>query len=303
MNSISLQALAKINLGLDVLGKREDGYHELRMIMQTIRLADQVYLKKTKAPGIHFKTNLPYLPCDERNIAWQAASMIMKEFSIEEGIFISLSKKIPVAAGLAGGSSDAAAVLVGMNRLFHLDLPKKELMQRGVQLGADVPYCILRGTALSEGIGEILTPLPPVPDCCVVILKPDFSVSTRYVYSHLRVGPDTRHPDIDGMLQDIADGSINGIATKLGNVLEEVTIPVHPEIAQIKQTMLDCGALGALMSGSGPTVFGLYSSFETGRKACGQLRRIYPSAFTFYTSFYNVRRKSNDEKRYTDSNE
>ena len=177
-----LQAFAKINLGLDVLGKREDGYHEVRMIMQTIRMYDQLDMRKSVEPGIHLTTNKKYIPVDENNLVWRAAKLMMDTCGIIEGVSIHLHKVIPVAAGMAGGSSDAAATLVGMNRLFHCGLSKEKLMELGVQIGADVPYCVLRGTALAEGIGEKLTVLPPMPDCWILIGKPGISVSTKYVY-------------------------------------------------------------------------------------------------------------------------
>ena len=194
-----LQAFAKINLGLDVLGKREDGYHEVRMIMQTIRMYDQLDMRKSVEPGIHLTTNKKYIPVDENNLVWRAAKLMMDTCGIMEGVSIHLHKVIPVAAGLAGGSSDAAATLVGMNRLFHCGLSKEKLMELGVQIGADVPYCVLRGTALAEGIGEKLTVLPPMPDCWILIGKPGISVSTKYVYTTLDLNTDTVHPDIDGM--------------------------------------------------------------------------------------------------------
>ena len=178
-----LQAFAKINLGLDVLGKREDGYHEVRMIMQTIRMYDQLDMRKSVKPGIHLTTNKKYIPVDENNLVWRAAKLMMDTCGIREGVSIHLHKVIPVAAGMAGGSSDAAATLVGMNRLFHCGLSKEKLMELGVQIGADAPYCVLRGTALAEGIGEKLTVLPPMPDCWILIGKPGISVSTKYVYT------------------------------------------------------------------------------------------------------------------------
>ncbi len=250
--------------------KREDGYHEVRMIMQTVHLHDRIVMEKTKEPGIRTETNLPYVPDGEGNLAWRAAKLLMDEFGLSEGVDIKIRKCIPVAAGMAGGSTDAAAVLVGMNRLFGLGLGKKELMRRGVKLGADIPYCILRGTALSEGIGEILTELPPAPQCHVVLAKPQISVSTKAVYEKLRVdalGPEA-HPDIDGMAAAIRAGSLDGVTARLGNVLETVTIPDHPEIGAIKRIMLEHGAEGALMSGSGPTVFGIFKDREEADAVC-----------------------------------
>ena len=267
-----LQAFAKINLGLDVLGKREDGYHEVRMIMQTIRMYDQLDMRKSVEPGIHLTTNKKYIPVDENNLVWRAAKLMMDTCGIMEGVSIHLHKVIPVAAGMAGGSSDAAATLVGMNRLFHCGLSKEKLMELGVQIGADVPYCVLRGTALAEGIGEKLTVLPPMPDCWILIGKPGISVSTKYVYTALDLNTDTVHPDIDGMKKALEDGNLYGITERMGNVLQDVTIPAYPEVERIKEQMKALGAVNAMMSGSGPTVFGIFDNEEKAQEACQKLR-------------------------------
>ena len=198
-----LRALAKINLGLDVIGKREDGYHEVRMIMQTINMYDQLEIEKKDEPGISITTNLPFIPTDERNLVYKAAKLLMDEFDIREGITVELQKFIPVAAGMAGGSSDAAATMIGMNRLFNLGLTVKEMMKRAVAIGADVPYCLLRGTALAEGIGEKLRPLPPCPNCYVLIGKPAISVSTKMVYEKLDSAQIEHLPDIDRILEGL----------------------------------------------------------------------------------------------------
>lgn len=266
-----LQAFAKINLGLDVLGKREDGYHEVRMIMQTIRMYDQLDMRKSVEPGIHLTTNKKYIPVDENNLVWRAAKLMMDTCGIIEGVSIHLHKVIPVAAGMAGGSSDAAATLVGMNRLFHCGLSKEKLMELGVQIGADVPYCVLRGTALAEGIGEKLTVLPPMPDCWILIGKPGISVSTKYVYTTLDLNTDTVHPDIDGMKKALEDGNLYGITERMGNVLQDVTIPAYPEVGRIKEQMKTLGAVNAMMSGSGPTVFGIFDNEEKAQEACQKL--------------------------------
>ena len=256
-NDISLKALAKINLGLDVVRRREDGYHEVRMIMQTIQLYDRLDIKRTQEPGIQIQTNLSFLPVNENNLIYKAAKLLMDEFSITDGVSVKLDKRIPVAAGMAGGSTDAAAMLIGVNRLFSLGLTKRELMERGVQIGADVPYCIMRGTALAEGIGEALSPLPPMVKCPVLIAKPSISVSTKFVYQNLKLDDTTIHPDIDRLIDDIKAKNLHDIAAHMGNVLETVTIPNYPVIDEIKKHMLSNGAVGAMMSGSGPTVFGL----------------------------------------------
>ena len=214
-DSLKLKALAKINLGLDVLGRRENGYHEVRMVMQTIYLYDNVTLQKTEEPGIQLQTNLFYLPVDEKNIAYKAAKLLMDEFHIESGVQIILDKHIPVAAGMAGGSSNAAAVLVGMNHLFHLGLSEQELMERGVSLGADVPYCVMRGTVLAEGIGEILTPLAPLPKCYILVAKPSISVSTKTVYEKLDAHEIEDHPDIDGVIAGLEAGDLKKVAESM----------------------------------------------------------------------------------------
>lgn len=295
---LGLKAYGKINLGLDVLRKREDGYHEVRMIMQTVGIFDRIDLIRTAEPGIQVETNLYYLPTNENNLVYKAAKLLMDEFQITEGVQIRLRKFIPVAAGMAGGSSDAAAVLFGVNKMFRLGLNTAQLMERGVKIGADVPYCILRGTALSEGIGEILTPLPPVPQCQVLIAKPSISVSTKFVYDNLHANalkPD-QHPDIDGTLQAIRDQDIYGIAGRLGNVLETVTIKEYPIIQQIKDTMLESGAIGALMSGSGPTVFGLFTNPKAAQTAYEEMRFgafSHLAKQVYITNFYNQKELSN----------
>lgn len=290
MNQVELKALAKINLGLDVLGRRENGYHDVRMIMQSIYLYDTVKLTKQKEPGIWIETNLGFLPTGENNIAYKAAKMLIDEFGIDEGIRIRLDKHIPVAAGLAGGSSNAAAVLFGMNRMFGLHLSMEELKERGVKLGADVPYCIMRGTVLAEGIGEELSVLPPMPKCAVLIAKPPVSVSTKAVYEALDSKEITEHPDIDRIIDGLKAGDLRKIASSMGNVLEDVTIPMHPVIAEIKQEMLDAGALGAMMSGSGPTVFGLFESRAAAKAAQKKIRDRSLAKQVHVTNIHSVRR-------------
>jgi len=282
---LGLKAYGKINLGLDVLGKREDGYHEVRMIMQTVGLYDKIDLYLKETPGITVETNLYYLPVNEN------------KFHINHGVTIHLKKFIPVSAGMAGGSSDAAAVLFGVNKMFNLGLSMEDLMKRGVKIGADVPYCVMRGTALSEGIGEILTPLPPVPQCQVLIAKPGISVSTKFVYEHLDAASlrPADHPDIDGMIAAIKDRDIYGTASLLGNVLETVTIPEYPVIAEIKERLKSLGAVNALMSGSGPTVFGIFTSPKAAEEAYEEMRygRSANLAKSVYlTNFYNTKEVS-----------
>ncbi len=288
MNQIQLNAMAKINLGLDVVGRRPDGYHELRMVMQMVNLYDRIEISVTRSQGVRLATNLRFLPTNENNLAYRAAQSLIDEFHIAEGVHIKLDKHIPVSAGMGGGSSDAATVLYGVNRLFKLGLSKRELMERGVRLGADVPYCLLRSTALSEGIGEILTPLPPLPKCAIVIAKPRVSVSTRHVFERLDLRPVMTHPDIDGIVASVRDGDLCGIAGKLGNTLEEVTARDYPVIGEIKEMMVSRGALGALMSGSGPTVFGIFDHERAARGACSYLKQADPSFQVFLTRPVNA---------------
>lgn len=281
MDTIRLKARAKINLGLDVVRRREDGYHEVKMVMQMLRLYDQIDIEKTQESGILVRSNLSFLPTDERNIAYKAAKVMIDQFGLEQGVIIRIEKHIPVAAGMAGGSTDCAAVLYGMNKLFGLRLNQKKLRELGVKLGADVPYCLMRQTALSEGIGEILTPISPLQDCPILIAKPSVSVSTRHVYEHLKLDEQTMHPDIDGIVTALADGDLYGVTDRMANVLETVTVPEHPVIDEIKKQMMASGAANALMSGSGPTVFGIFDDEEKAKKACedmkasGLARQIY----------------------------
>lgn len=290
MDEISLKALAKINLGLDVLGKREDGYHQVRMVMQTIHLYDRVEIKKTRSPHIHVETNLYYLPVNEDNLVYRAAKLMKDEFQIKEGVRIVLQKFIPVAAGLAGGSSDAAAVLVGMNRIFNLGLKQNKLMELGLKIGADVPFCIMRGTALAEGIGEKLTALPPMPKCPVLIAKPAISVSTKAVYEGLKLYDGMEHPDIDGVMEGIQQKDLKGVASHMGNILETVTIPMYPVIEDIKKLMLENGALNAMMSGSGPTVFGLFPNEKEIRRAYEALKQSGLAKNVYTSDIHNNRR-------------
>lgn len=290
MDEIKLKALAKINLGLDVVRRREDGYHEVRMVMQTIHLYDQLRIQKSEMPGIQIHSNLSFLPVNENNLVYKAGKLLMDEFDIHTGVSVELNKRIPVAAGMAGGSTDAAAMLYGMNQLFGLKLKRKDLMERGVQIGADVPYCIMRGTALAEGIGEKLSSLPPMVKCPVLIAKPAVSVSTKFVYQNLKLNEQTPHPDIDALITDIRNSDLDNICADMGNVLETVTIPNYPVIAQIKEQMLKSGAKASMMSGSGPTVFGLFGDEETARRARAEMKASGLAKQVYLTSIYNNRR-------------
>ena len=283
MDEIKMRAYAKVNLGLDVLRRREDGYHDVKMVMQNIDLFDKICIKKNAGRGITMRTNLAFLPTDGSNLACKAARLLMDEFDIDSAVYIDLYKFIPVAAGMAGGSADAAAVLYGMNKMFELGLSLEELMARGVKLGADIPYCLMGGTVLAEGIGEKLTKLKPFPDCYFVVAKPPFSVSTRFVYENLVLDSHTKHPDIDGILVAIEQGDIYGVADRLENVLESVTAKEYPDIGGIKDRMKECGALNALMSGSGPTVFGIFDD-EQKAETCNRILRQDARVKTSYVA-------------------
>ena len=291
-NDISLKALAKINLGLDVVRRREDGYHEVRMIMQTVQLYDRLDIKRTQEPGIQIQTNLSFLPVNENNLIYKAAKLLMDEFQIRDGVSIQLKKRIPVAAGMAGGSSDGAAVLWGINQMYGLGLSMQALMERGVRLGADVPYCIQRGTALAEGIGEKLSVLPPMPKCTILIAKPGISVSTKFVYENLHANDlkPEQHPDVDSMIEAMRQKDLGLLCSRMGNVLETVTIPAYPVINEIKRTMMDNGAIGSMMSGSGPTVFGIFDSPVAAKQAVKAVRAAKLAKQICLTTPYNVKR-------------
>ncbi len=274
MRQIILKAYAKINLGLDVLRKREDGYHDVRMIMQSVGLYDKLTLKKIPKDEILLSSNVGSLPNNDKNLVYKAISLIKNECGITSGVKADLEKYIPMAAGMAGGSTDAAAALIGMNKLFDLGLSQEKLMELGVKIGADVPYCIMGGTALSEGIGEVLTPLAPMPHCYILIAKPRISVSTRFVYENLEADKLAYHPDIDGMIEAIRADNLQGVSDRLSNVLETVTEKKYPIIGQIKAAMIEAGALNSLMSGSGPTVFGIYADKDTAMHALNKIQGI-----------------------------
>ena len=273
MNSITVKAYAKINLGLDVIRRRPDGYHDVCMIMQSLDLHDLITISKSKEDGIRIRTNLHYLPSNQDNLVYKAAALFLKTLGVEEGLFIELEKKIPVAAGLAGGSSDAAATLIGLNKLYHAGMTLPQLQALGVKLGADVPYCLMLGTALSQGIGEVLTPLPPMPSCSILLVKPDISVSTKYVYDNLKLNETIQHPDITAMMAALTNKDIYALAKSMDNILQTVTIKEYPIISDIKDKMKELGALTSLMSGSGPTVLGIYQNRAMAKKALSYFKK------------------------------
>ena len=302
MEQITRKAYAKINLGLDVVRRRPDGYHEVKMIMQTVGIYDTLTFKKKEqredVPQIMIKLEQgdttgtaslkEELPCDESNLIYKAAALIMKTYDIREGVEITLLKRIPIAAGMAGGSTDAAAVFHGLNELFAISMDLEAMKELGVLIGADVPYCIMGGTALSEGIGEILTPLPAPPAAYLLIAKPDIHVSTKFVYENLHADRLQFHPDIDGMAKALKGGCLTGITLRMDIVLETVTIREYPVIRQIKEEMKRNGALNALMSGSGPTVFGIYEDEETAKKAYEAVKAQGLAKEIFVTDFVTL---------------
>lgn len=289
MQQIHERAYAKINIGLDVLRRRPDGYHEVKMIMQTVDIYDDLILERTSEPGIHLQTDHEELPTNTDNLICRAAALMMEEKGIREGVKVILTKRIPIAAGMAGGSSDAAAALRGLNALFDMGCSVEELQRLGVKLGADIPYCIVGGTMLSEGIGEILTPLPAPPDAHLVVAKPDINVSTAFVYGNLHVERLQDHPDIEGMAQALSEGSLQGICDRMGNVLETVTVPAYPVIEEIKDLMREMGAHNALMSGSGPTVFGIFTDKKQAELTAEAIEKQWLAGQIFVTNFHNAK--------------
>ena len=285
MKQVSEKAYAKINLSLDVIRRRPDGYHEVKMIMQTVGICDTITISKTDDKEIFLKVGAAPLPCDKSNLVYKAAEMVMQQFDIREGVEITLDKNIPIAAGMAGGSSDAAAVFRGMNRLFGLGMSLSEMQKLGVKIGADIPYCVMGGTALSEGIGEILSPLSAPPKAYLLIAKPDIDVSTKFVYENLHADTLSYHPDVDGMVQALESGDLKGITDRMGNVLETVTEKAYPVIGEIKKLMKAEGAENALMSGSGPTVFGIYRKKDVAERACAVLQKQKIAKQIFVTEF------------------
>ncbi len=278
-------ACAKLNLTLDVLGKRADGYHELRMVMTSIDLADRLTLEFGSGAGVSIRTNLGFLPSDKRNLAWLAADAISQTSGKPvDGLSIAIDKHIPVCAGMAGGSSDAAAVLRALNQWAGEPLSPPELARTGEQVGSDVPYCVLGGTALAEGRGERLTALHSLPACWVVVCKPEFSVSTPELFAQIDRVKLRRRPDTTGMLEALAQGDLAGAARRMYNVFEDV-LPErrYSTVASIKNTLIQCGALGATMSGTGPTAFGLFDQEESARQAWKTLSGEYRDTFLAHT--------------------
>lgn len=277
------KAYAKINIALDAIGKREDGYHLLRMIMQTVDIYDEIELNKNRENKIRLTTDKYYLPTDEKNLAYKAAKLFRDTYNIKTGVDIHIKKNIPVSAGMAGGSSDAATVLFLMNKVFNQGVSKQELEKLAVKIGADVPYCIEGGTALCEGIGEKIKKIKPFKDKILVIVKPSFGVSTKDVYGDLDISKIRKHADIEGLMKCMAREDLYGVSTRMRNVLENVTVKKHRVIREIKDELRTVGAVGTMMSGSGPTVFAFFEDMLTAQKAYDKMKEVYKNFDVFIT--------------------
>ena len=282
MESLTLKAYAKINLTLDVTGKRANGYHDVCMVMQQIDLHDRVTLQK-RPSGVSLESESDFLPKDNTNIAWRAAEAVSRHVNKDLGVHIIIEKKIPVAAGLAGGSTDAAAVIRGLNKMYGLGLSLNEMMEIGVTIGADVPFCIMGGTALAEGIGEELTPIETAKPLWMVLAKPSVGVSTKKIYETLDFKSIKNHPETSNMISAVKSGDMSAISELLGNVLEPVTLSLYPSVNVLKSKMKEYGACGVLMSGSGPSVFGLFKTYEKACTAAKRLSRSYKQTFVTKT--------------------
>lgn len=282
---MKLKARAKINLTLDVIGKRENGYHDLEMIMQTINLYDIIKITPHPKNMIKLGSNALWLPISRKNIAYRAAELFFEESSIQSGVSIEIIKQIPAEAGLAGGSTDAAAVLIGLNHLFKTHYTTEKLKELGLLLGADVPFCIEGGTMLATGIGERLTPLTPMPRTFVVLVKPPFGASTTSIYRALDLSCIQTHPNTNAVIEALQKGQVKQMTPHMANVLEEVTIKQYPEIETIKQKFKRYGAMGTLMSGSGSVVFGLFEEAYQAKKAATYFKKTYQHVYI--TTTYN----------------
>lgn len=292
MDKLNYKARAKINLGLDVCRRLENGYHEVKMVMQTVDIYDELEFKKRNDPDIILSVNSrDYLGDLENNLIFKAAKLMKEWYNISQGIEIKLRKNIPVAAGMAGGSTDAAATMLAINEMFELGLSKEELMERAVSLGADIPFCILGGTALAQGIGEKLISLPAPPKASLLVVKPPIMVPTKWVYENLHLDELEKHPDIDGMIDALKEGNLRGITERMENVMESVTEQAYPIITDIKKMMLGNGALNAVMSGSGPSIFGVFLDEKTAHTAAVYIDQTLKTkeieAQVMVTEFYN----------------
>ena len=275
---MKIKAYSKVNISLDVVGKREDGYHLLSMIMQNIDLYDEIEVEKQEC-GIILECNKSYVPVDNRNLAYKAAEIFKERYDIVDGVKINIEKNIPVSAGLAGGSTDAAAVLKVMNKLFNVNATEEELMELGLKLGADIPYCIHGGTALCEGIGEIITPIKPFRDKIVVLVKPAFGVSTKEVYKNFNLEKVKQHPKTAEIINAIENDDLNFVASNMKNLLENVTLRKHKILIKIKEEMNACGAINSMMSGSGPTVFAFFDDMLKAQRCFEKMKKKYSDVF------------------------
>lgn len=282
MKKIEIKGYAKINLTLDVVGKRQDGYHFVEMIMQQVDLHDTIFLEP-HPEEILLTSDSGHIPLDSQNLAWRAAALVKETAGLKSGVKIHIQKQIPVSAGLAGGSTDAASVIEGMDKLFDLNWSLEKKMELGLKLGADVPFCLMGGAALAQGIGEKLTPITGLQEGWLVVAKPDFGVSTQEVYSGLQWEQIALHPNTQAMLGALSENDFSSICSGLGNVLEDVTLKAYPEVKVLKDKMVQYGAQGALMSGSGPTVFGIFKTQEKAEDACNNLKRQYQQSFVVRT--------------------
>lgn len=302
MEKRNYRARAKINLALDVCRRLENGYHEVKMVMQTVDLYDELEFKMRNDPDIILSVNSKdYLGDLENNLIFRAAKLMKQQYNIQHGVEIRLKKNIPVAAGMAGGSTDAAATMLAMNELYELGLSRVQLMDMAVRLGADIPFCIMGGTALAEGIGEKLTPLPAPPEAVLLIVKPPIMVSTQWVYEHLRLDQIGHHPDIDGIVHALKQGDLKGITGRMENVMETVTEREYPAITDIKKMMLGNGAMNAVMSGSGPSIFGVFLEEDAARAAAVYVNQTLATkginAQVNVTRFYNEEGSYEHDKR------
>ena len=267
MSKIEIKAYAKINLSLDVTGVRDNGYHDVSMVMQSVGLFDEVTIERCSEDRIFCSTDNPALPNDERNLAYRAAALLKERFSLKAGVAINIRKKIPMEAGLAGGSTDCGAVITGMNRLFELGMTAGEMRELGVKLGADVPFCIEGGTMLSEGIGEILTPIKSMVDCGILIVKPSYGVNTKEAYGLIDEQGLFAKRYTPKMIRAVEEGNLKRIAGALGNAFEDVIFPRHEDLMRVKESLIKAGALGGVLSGSGPSIFGIFESLEEAEAA------------------------------------
>lgn len=283
MRSLKIKARAKVNLTLDVVGKRPNGYHDVRMVMQQIDLYDEVEVVVTEGVSIKLTCSDEFVPTDQRNIAYKAAQIMKKKYDLKQGFQIHIDKNIPVAAGLAGGSTDAAAVIRAINELCGLNLSMSEMQDIGLQIGADVPFCILENCALAEGLGEVLTPIRGFEHAWMILIKPNFGVSTKEVYKALKWESIQSHPNTEAMVQALSDQNRHEIMSNLRNVLEDVTIEMFPQVASVKTFLTGYGAEAVMMSGSGPTVFGFFKTYEKARNAHRKIKKHYPQSFVVST--------------------